>query len=207
LYSFLRLSIAVAATTLTTSCAAPEQAPKVYVTENYALTFQVPPSLTYCPVPDNWVGADHGTVLFLAPPTECSGAGFPASSRSFAPADTPRIEVYYGYDTGEGDAPKQAEPCDNSLGEAQFMGQSRQLCRAMRGELTSVKATANYSASSPAEASFSLITTEKRLSKDLEIFRSLLASTHPCSVSWKDDKGGTDTFGTGPLCPRSKGWF
>src|SRR5271156_6676533 len=88
---------------------APTPAPSLYVTENYALTFRTPPHTTICALPDSWVGSDHGTVIFLAPPRSCGRPGFPSSSRGFR-GNVPRIEVYYAYRVEETPAPSCRHP-------------------------------------------------------------------------------------------------
>lgn len=43
-------------------CAA-EPAPRIYMTPKYGLLMQMPASYFHCPLPDGWIGADHGTTL------------------------------------------------------------------------------------------------------------------------------------------------
>ena|SRR5215472_294217 len=49
----------------------PLPAPGLYVTSNYGLMAKIPKGLTYCPLPEGWEGSDHGTVLFIEPPSGC----------------------------------------------------------------------------------------------------------------------------------------
>ncbi len=172
-------------------------APPVYATHNYALTFRVPPGATYCPLPANWVGSDHGTVVFLRPPRHCDGSGFPSSSRGFEPADTPRIEVYYGYSIE--DEPS-VPPCDVA-GRIRLIGSVRPMCRKRDGDLMVLQVDATYQADAPAEVSIRLVTTPARLERDTVVLRRLARSLSPCRVS-----DATPPLGSGADCPEA-GWF
>lgn len=202
--AYLAIGIIAATVSTEANCAAPKRAPKTYVTENYALTFRVPQSLTYCPLPANWVGSDHGTYLFLEPPKECDGTGFPSTARRFEPDDTPRIEVFYGYAVDEDGEQGQHDECTDRLGLAQFMGGRHPLCRIKRGTMVAVTISAKYRVDEIAEVSFSLVTTEARLKQDLGVFEAVLSTTRSCTASSKDNKG--HKMGSGAPCPKN-GWF
>jgi hypothetical protein len=101
------MSVALA---LAAALAVPVAAPPVFVGGDYALTFQTPRKTTICALPSDWVGSNHGTVIFLRPPKRCGGVGYPSSSRGFSD-DVPRIEVFYAYwlgDPGTGPPPAAA---------------------------------------------------------------------------------------------------
>jgi hypothetical protein len=58
------LALVVAAASLST----PIPTPPIFVAGDYALTFRAPPDTTTCALPPDWVGSNHGTVIFLRPP-------------------------------------------------------------------------------------------------------------------------------------------
>jgi hypothetical protein len=157
----------------------PRPAPKVYATSNYGLTFRSPPNLTYCPLPDGWVGSDHGTTLFMRPPRSCGDAGYPSSARQFAPSDTPRIEVYYEYAV-QGWRPDAT--CGNA-GWVRLLGKQRPLCLGREGRMLSLEAWAPYDPGAPAQVSVRLVTTRARLGRDVKTLRTLATSLHACNTS------------------------
>jgi hypothetical protein len=174
----------------------PKPDPPVYVTPNCALTFRASPKLTYCPMPKGWVGSDHGTTLFLVPPRQCGGAGYPSSSRGFLPPDTSRIEVYYGYSFDE--VPDR--PC-NAGGRFRFLGRMQTLCRDKAGRSFTLEVRGRYEADQPAEASVRLVTSSDRLSRDTEILVGLANSMRACRVL-----GASPSLGTGAACPNAP-WY
>ena len=104
---------------------APIPTPPIFVAGDYALTFHTPPDTTTCALPADFVGSNHGTVIFLQPPKDCGGVGYPSSSRSFS-ENVPRIEVFYAYWLGDpGTGPK---PCHRVIGRIQFIAKARKLC-------------------------------------------------------------------------------
>jgi hypothetical protein len=173
-----------------------------YASGNYGLTFKVPEHTMYCPLPADWVGSDHGTVLFLEPPRACYGAGYPSSSRGFEPADVPRIEIYYGYDLSEDDA--KPPPC-KAVGTAMLFGKQTNLCGGKWQELSTVTVSGRYMADEPAELSVTLAANPSELSRYIPQFTALVASTRTCSERWTDGKSNKKTFviGHGPRCPDS----
>jgi hypothetical protein len=187
-----------AAAVTAAALAGPLPVPSVYVTRNYALTFTPPKAATYCPLPEDWVGSDHGTTLFLTPPERCGGAGYPSSGRDFSP-NVPRIEVYYGYwFEGDMDPP----PCPQTVGAAKLIGKSRPLCRA-DGQ---VSLSAIYKVDGPAQVILTLVTTPERLDADLATLRELAVTVRPCRAAYPMAGGKPLVTGTGRLCPAGK-WF
>ena len=71
----------------------PRPTPSAFVSEQYGLTFRTPPTSTYCALPEDWVGSEYGTTIFLIPPKRCYGAGYPSSGRAFE-GSASRIEVF-----------------------------------------------------------------------------------------------------------------
>jgi len=175
----------------------PRTAPAIYVTQNYALTLRVPKGATYCPLPDSWVGSDHGSIFFLTPPAWCAGVGYPSSSRGFGPDQTPRIELYYGY--RDEDMPRP--PRCRSIGTTLFLGKYYQLCPGHRGGSRTVEVTGFYEADQQAEAVLTLVTTSGRLARDLKTLRRVAATVRPCRT--KSQERDSEP---GALCPKGS-WF
>ena len=177
-----------------------------YATGIYGLTFKPPQHASYCPLPEDWTGSDHGTVIFLEPPHACYGAGYPSSGRGFEPADTPRIEIYYGYFMGE-DIEKPA-PC-KSVGTATLFGKKANLCGDTWRGLATISVSGRYVADLPAELSATLVSKPSDLSRYMPRFTALVASIRTCSEKWTGggpDKKKTFVIGQGPRCPPSQ-WF
>ncbi len=198
------LALASLALASASQAAAPLRAPAIFVTENYALTFRAPPGSTYCPLPEDFTGSDHGTIVFLEPPQTCGGAGYPSIARGFAPESTPRINVYYGYWLGEEISPRR--PC-NQFGRVHFMGKARPLCTVTRGGLPGVEVSARYKADGPAQAIVTLVTTKARFQRDLNAFKFLAGTAHPCVAEWNDRSGRSFAMGTGDPCPAEGKFF
>ena len=167
-----------------------------FSTNNYTLTFRAPPGLTYCPVPANWTGSDHGTILFLIPPRRCTGVGYPASDRGAEPAGLPHIEVYYGH-RDLADAP--LPPC-RAVGSISLLGQPRPLCAGHAKGLILRTVSALYSNDTTNEVSLTLVTTRQRLTKDIALFSHLVRSVGMCTSDMA--LPGGKRFGSGPPCGR-----
>jgi hypothetical protein len=194
----LAMAVAVAAS--------PRMAPAAFVSEQYGLTFRTPPGASYCALPEDWVGSDHGTVIFLTPPKQCGGAGYPSSSRSFE-GNSPRIEVFYAYDAGDDEADQKPARC-KEVGRVVLLGNSHQLCWQPSRQGVQVSISAKYPADVPAQATLTLVTSRRRLKDDLFQFKRLIKSAGTCTATWHDDKGGKPfTTGSGPPCPRDARWF
>lgn len=184
----------------------PLPAPKEFASELFGLTFKIPSNGSYCALPADWSGSDHGTVIFLAPPKKCFGAGYPSSGRGFD-GNVPRIEVFYAYDVAEDDEASKPPPC-KTIGRVRFLGKVRRLCEESSRQGVQVSVSAKYSADEPAETTLTLVTPQAQLADHLPKFKRLLESTRTCSATWHDDKGGKPiTTGSGPLCPEGARWF
>ena len=182
--------------------AGPKPAPARYATGNYGLTFSVPRGATYCPLPRNWVGSDHGTTLFLERPRRCGGAGFPSSSRGFAPETVARIDIYYGFSFGD-DAPRLA--C-HRVGTIAFLGGTRPICETREGGGVVRSVTGLYdSVGAEAEAVVTLVSRPERLSRDMVAFRALARSLWACNGGWRRPDGSL--MGKGRPCPKGVRWF
>jgi len=174
-----------------------------FSTGNYDLTFKPPEHAMYCPLPDGWTGSDHGTIVFLEPPRLCYGAGYPSSGRGFEPAQTARIEIYYGYSFGDDGA---KPPACKAAGVVMLFGKKTLLCRdAWRG-LATLSASGQYEADSPAEFSATLVAKPTDLNRYLPEFAKLIASVRPCSTKFKGSDRKTFVVGHGSACPPGQ-WF
>lgn len=204
--------VPLAALLLSNAPAAPARrpfpAPAQFLTGLHALTFHSPAGSTYCPLPSDWVGADHGTTLFLTPPARCGGAGFASSSRGWDGAAA-RIDVYYGYWMGEDIS--EPPPCDR-FGSIRLLGKDRPLCRE-KDKAVTLSVSARFTGESDSEIALTLVTTPKRLIADLATFRAMAASVRTCSgVSHSYDHKGRESgkpyrFGRGAPCPAAARHF
>ena len=180
----------------------PLPAPARYATGNYGLTFPVPHGVTYCPLPRNWVGSDHGTTLFIERPRRCGGVGFPSSSRGFEPETVSRISVFYAYWLGDDEPPPS--PCHH-VGTVRFLGQARPICETHdRGRVVR-EVRGRYVADIEAEAVLTLVTRPGRLEHDMAAFRLVAQGMRACNGGWRDAKGVA--LGKGPACPKGVRWF
>jgi hypothetical protein len=182
----------------------PQRTPPIFSTEIKGLTFHSPPGSTYCPLPDAWEGSDHGTVLFLSPPSSCYGAGYPSSARGFEPEKTPRIEVYYDY--WMGDDAETPPPC-HKMGVAWLFSKPVPLCRNMDHGMVVVSVWSRYMADIAAEVSLTLVTTPQREASDIKAFVAMVDTVRTCSAEWSDSdktkKKKTFVIGIGPRCAGS----
>lgn len=185
--------------------ASPEQANGAFVSRSYALTFVAPPGLTYCPLPPDWVGSDHGTTLFLTPPRTCGSVGYPSMARDFEPPGTSRIEVYYGRTMDEGLGDRQM-PC-RRVGQMRFLSSNRPLCATTWRGMAVREVSGRYVADDETEAVFTLVTYPARLPHDLAVFRALAATVHPCALPWRDAQGRPRIEGSGRPCPEQGDFY
>ena len=188
----------------------PKRATGDFTSTNYAITFKAPENAFYCPLPKDWVGSDHGTVVFLAPPKACYGAGYPSSGRGFEPGDLPRIEVFYAYDLDDPESGHKPPPC-NAAGTTLLFGKAASLCQETKDGLTIITADGRYTADQPALLSATLVVSAADAPRFLPTFKAVLASIHPCRDKWEaaDEHGKTlksGYIGHGPACPNGQ-WY
>lgn len=185
---------------------APRLAPSQFATGQYGLTFRVPRGATYCPLPNDWVGSDHGTTIFFERPRRCLGAGYPSSGRGFEPEKLARFELFYSYWMGEDEPP---DPACHRVGQTIFLGTKRPICEERSHGMITFTVSARYFTDIEAEAYFSLVTRPERVPRDLVAFRSAARSFRTCSALWHDSnhKKKDFTTGRGPRCPRASRWF
>lgn len=189
----------------------PQYAPAWFVSPQYGVAIATPPGATYCPLPKDFTGSDHGTSVFFTPPKRCAGdAGYPSSARGFAPEGTPRIDIFYGYALDEDEGPPK---CAHPAGTIRLLGGMRRLCREHGGKRPVYSVTANYTSESASTLSLTLVTTPARAARDLARFRSAAASVRVCSSLWHGEDmaghrtGPDERMGRGPLCPKSGSFF
>ncbi|HEY2706694.1 MAG TPA: hypothetical protein VGI95_01465 [Caulobacteraceae bacterium] len=169
-------------------------APSLYVTHNHGLAIVIPQGLTYCPLPPDWVGSDHGVDLYLAPPANCGDAGYPSSDRDATPR-TPMIEVFYEFNTDDYvDRPRCRTPV-----RLRTLGRWVRACRRTQDGWTVLEAHPTYFVGrEPHDLVLTLTTTEARYVADLASFVALARGVRACHTEWADGRQGA--------CPKSQ-WF
>lgn len=190
--------------------AAPRPTPPAFATPQYGLTFRTPPGATYCPLPRDWGGSDHGTVVFLERPRACGEIGFASSSRDFSPANVAFVSLYYGYVTDDSPPPH----CQVT-GRLALLGRVRPICRDRARGMIWLRVATTYVSDRhmtrsgvPSEAVLTLVTRTSRLARDLIVFRRLAASLRTCSSVWTRDDGRPPfAVGVGARCPARAIWF
>jgi hypothetical protein len=177
-----------------TATVPPRSAPPLYVTHNQGLAIVIPKGLTYCPLPDDWVGSDHGVALYLTPPSGCGGAGYPSSDRD-AKSETPAIEVYYEIHT---DDFVDRRPCRAPVAMRVFSRTVR-ACRWRDHGWITIEAWTGYAVGQEAhDLILGLRTTKARYESDLARFRSFALGVSACRPEWS---GGRQR-----ACPKTQ-WF
>lgn len=193
----------------------PQPAPKVYVTDNYGLIATIPRGLTYCRLPEGWSGSDHGTVLFLEPPTGCIPSRAYASSSRPTPEFVPAIYLYYEYNVAEIDRGngKSSPPrtsaeytqlsCEKPFSRVpsglKLLGKPASGCRHDGGDRTELSLAALYN-SGHNGVIVTLSTTGERFSQDLHTLSELASAISECKPSWDKQKSGR------PPCPHAPWW-
>jgi hypothetical protein len=173
---------------------APLPAPPLYVTHNQGLAIAIPKGLTYCPLPPDWVGSDHGVELYLAPPTRCGGAGYASSGRDVTP-DTPTIEIYYEFNTDDY-VDRRACPAPVAM---RLFGQPVRACRRPDHGWITVEARANYAVDGePHDLVLTLRMTKARYAAELPRFRAFAMQVRVCRPEWAG--------GRLRACPKAQ-WF
>lgn len=174
----------------------PKPAPRTFVSSDKALTFRSPAAASHCPLAKDWVGSDHGTVIFLSPPKACGPAGYSSSARNFR-GDPPRIEIYYGYWFEDNAPPKCAR-----AGTATVFGKARPICKGDQKGKVIRSIHTRYTRDGGIELSVTLITTLARTQRDLATLHQLLGTIRTCSTTDRDAKGKRYIYGEGLPCPR-----
>ncbi len=158
-----------------------------YASQSYALAFPSLRGTWTCPIPPDWTGSDHGTILFLTPPVRCYGIGFPSIARGFEPGTTPRIEVYYDRTfIDDGIRPLTARSC-RRIATAHLFGSERPVC-AMKAKvgLKTVRIASLYH-QEEYEVELRLVTTPARYRRDFATLQLLASVIGTCNQN--RDKG------------------
>jgi hypothetical protein len=202
-----RVFVAVIGFGMTTTWAPAEAAsaeptPRVFASNNYGVTFSVPPVLFHCPYPSSWVGSDHGANLYLTKPSRCDPGGGEVADDSETP---PLIQVFYAHSVAEYPQPDGttrtpatnremlAQSCDThaqpSPAGLTLLGHKAAGCLTTKGSQMSLVIGSLYSEypgepSSQPDSSLilTLDTTQARYRHDLGLFRALAASLAICTI-------------------------
>ena len=161
------LALFALAEAATAPASRPIPAPALDVTHNQGLRIVIPSGLTYCPLPPDWVGSDHGVELYLTPPSGCGDAGYQSSNRD-AGSQTPSIAIYYEFNT---DDYVHRRPCAAPVALRLF-GRPARACRRRQAGWITVEAHANYAiGQEPHDLVLTLRTTAARYVHDVARFR------------------------------------
>jgi hypothetical protein len=195
----------------------------VFVTQQYGLIADLPPGLTYCPLPADWVGSDHGTQVYLVPPDRCGEVRGYASSARIPASFVPAIAIFYSRNVADihradrEDSPPETntELADQMCGDVYaplppgivLLGTPAAGCRADQDGVATIQAMALYAnADSPANKPdhiliVSLETTSDRLRADLPIFSRIAAGIRVCNPSWSKANLSREP------CPEGANWW
>jgi len=197
---FAALTLAAAVAT-----AKPIAAPPVFVSSIHAATFEAPPGTWICQLASDWVGSDHGTVVFLVPPTACEGTGYPSTARGITdPGPVPNVEIFYAYEMPDIHAPKMCR----RVARLMLLGKLHPVCREVTNGTIMLSTRATFLGDEKMELHLDLTTTPARLGGDLAVFRTIAASFRGCRSLWPAD--GTikaQWVGAGRKCPRNGRYF
>jgi hypothetical protein len=167
----------------------PQRAHGRYTSQSYALAFPTVHGTWTCPIPPNWTGSDHGTILFLTPPARCYGIGFPSIARGFEPGTTPRIEIYYDRTfIDDGIRPLTAKAC-RRVATVRLFGSDRPVC-AMKAKagLKTVRIASLYR-QKEYEVELTLVTTPARYRRDFATLQLLASVIGTCDQNREKGPG------------------
>jgi hypothetical protein len=190
-----------------------KRAPKLYVSQKFGLVVNVPPGLSFCPLPRNWYGSEEGTVLFLEPPVAGLASG---QSSAMRPVDgfVPSITVRYFVNRSREDhydgtipRPGTSEEFARQFCQGPFASQDLKLfkesaftCRsALPGDKVQIVLMAVYD-SAQKDVVVTLLTTADRLTADKKILASLASGIATCQASSSTERRGA------AACPRANWW-
>lgn len=197
----------------------PRPAPPVYVTEKHGVMASFPPGLTYCPLPKDWVGSDHGTEVYLVPPAGCRALRSYPSSGRYPGSHVRTISLYYGYNVVEirpGSPPRtRREALQINCGEPyaplpagiQLLGFAAVGCLIENRGSVEVLVVALYNLEGAQQEApdhelvVSLMTTRNRLADDLRVFKAIARDIRVCTPDW-----AKEVVGRSP-CPLGVGWW
>ncbi len=166
-------------------------APPAYVTPNYGVRLALPPGLSYCPLPADWVGTDHGPMLYLRRP-DCRD---PKGRRIGVDYEHNVAEHDYG---GPEDRPARTDaelrrtdcPSLRPAVPVRLLGRRVLPCVEVAGGWLTVTAAAVYDierdGTEPPGFTLAvrLVTTPRYLAADLAAFRRVVAGASICTPRW-----------------------
>ncbi len=193
----------------------PQPAPRLYVTSNYGLMAKIPRGLMYCRLPDGWMGSDHGTVLFLEPPSGCIPShSYPSSDRPTADF-VPAIFFYYEHNVADIDRGKDESSPPRTSSEyvrqscerpylkipsgLRLLGRPAVGCRHDDGDRVDITLAALYWSGNEGVI-VTLSTNRKRLSHDLPMLAKVASAISVCKPSWDKSRR------VAPACPDAPWW-
>lgn len=198
-------------------------APSLFVTQQYGLIAEFPPGLTYCPPPADWHGSDHGTQIYLVPPSQCGEARSYSSSARTPASFVPAIAIFYSRDVADfhradrKDSPPEtnAELAEQMCGDLYvplppgivLLGTRAAGCRTQQDGVITFQAMVLFpngdsTAIQPDQVLIvSLETTPDRLKVDLPIFTWIAAGIRVCAP------GGSRASVAREPCPDGENWW
>jgi len=201
----------------------PQPTPPLYVTENHGLMASFPPGLTYCALPRDWVGSDHGTQVYLVPPVACGLSTAYQSSDRFPESRVPTIGLYYAFNVTEIEhkpgqfspprTPREvlsmycAEPHTRAPAGIQLFGVPATGCLIEHGRSVEVRIAGVYSYATATDGLpdhillVTLMTTRDRFSNDLRVFKVVVGNIHVCMPDAATDATVLRR------CPRGAEWW
>jgi hypothetical protein len=182
-----------------------------------------PPGLTYCPLPRDWIGSDHGTEVYLVPPAACGLSTAYQSSDRFLESRVPTIGLFYAFNVTEIEhksglysPPRTSrevlaiyctEPHTRAPDGIHLLGVPAAGCLIEHGRSVEVRVAGVYSAAGATGELpdhvliVSLTTTKGRLGKDLGVFKMVAGGIHVCTPH-----GAPEVTGQHP-CPPGVTWW
>jgi hypothetical protein len=195
------------------TAAVPQPTPRLFLTQNYGIVARLPTGLTYCPLPADWVGSDHGSIMYLVPPSACPEIGEMAKA--------PSIVIYYVFNAA--DRPNADRPPFTATELAEDLCRSPNLpipsglvllrragigCRHDDAGWVEIELLALFNPERPRadEAPGSILivslrTTRSRLAQDLPVFAALAATVRACTPWWSRPVPGERA------CPPGNSWW
>jgi len=201
----------------------PQPAPALFVTQANGLAIDLPPGLTYCPLPANWTGTDHGTEVYLQPPDRCGDPRAYSSSRRLPASFVPAVTIFYNLNVaylhraGGPDSPPvtDAELADQICGEdhaplprgVELLGRAASGCLSIDDGVADIQATSVYSAGGAPGGRpdhiliVTLETAADRIRSGFAIFRRIAAGIRIC----RSPQGAADP--KLEPCPQGANWW
>lgn len=149
-------------------------APRIFASADKGLVLLTPLGSSYCPLPEDWLGADTGTTIYLTQQANCQPTG-----EGVRPADpaAPSITIAYR----QRDPVAQTVTC-RAVGGVRVLGQQTVMCETRAPEGVTVWVRGYFRGEGTDNvATFTLKTTPTRLLQDMATFRSLVEGAGVCT--------------------------